>query len=78
VGEWFRVVGQVPLDGGGQVGCLGLQELEPFAVVDAAQGLVGLLGQPPVVVGVTSADLGEVGPRLEGFGDIAADGVQHP
>jgi hypothetical protein len=54
VGQRLGVVGQVPLDGGGQVARLGLQPLGPVVLVEAPQGPVGLLGQRPVVVGVAA------------------------
>jgi hypothetical protein len=47
-------------------------------LVEAPQGPVGLLGQGPVVVGMATADLGDIGPGGQSFGHEHADGLQHP
>jgi hypothetical protein len=72
------VMGQVPAHGGGQVSCLTLEPVHPFASAGAAQPPVRLLGQRPVVAGVPAADLGGVGPEGEMLRHELADGFQHP
>jgi hypothetical protein len=44
----------------------------------AAQRRIGLLGQCPVIVGVTAPDLVRVGSGGQLLGDERADGFQHP
>ena len=78
MGQRLAIVAQVPAHGGGQVTCFCLQPFQPLAVPGAAQRRISLLGQHPVIVGITAPDLTHVGACGQLLGDERADSFQHP